>query len=149
MRRHGSRILDLGTGTGVLAIAAARALRRPVLATDIDAVAVRAARANARFNKAAAMIEAVRADGVAGLRGRGRFDLILANILLGPLQRLAAPLTRLTAPGGRIILSGLLAAQANAAISAYPALALERRIVLDGWATLVLKRPSRLPGGRG
>ena len=141
------RILDLGTGSGVLAIAAARALRRPVLATDIDGSAVRAARANAALNRAGSFVEVVKADGVTGpkLHERAPYDLILANILLRPLQRLAAPLTRLTAPGARVVLSGLLASQANAAIAAYRGLALERRIDLDGWTTLVLVRRQR-PG---
>jgi ribosomal protein L11 methyltransferase len=139
------RILDLGTGSGVLAIAAARALRRPVLATDIDGSAVRAARANAALNRAGSFVEVVKAAGVTGakLRERGPYDLVLANILLRPLQRLAAPLTRLTASGARVVLSGLLASQANAAIAAYRGLALERRIDLDGWTTLVLVRRQR------
>jgi ribosomal protein L11 methyltransferase len=141
------RILDLGTGSGVLAIAAARAWRQPVLATDIDGSAVRAARANAARNRAGSFVEVVKADGVAGakLRERAPYDLVLANILLRPLQRLAAPLTRLTAPGARVVLSGLLASQANAAIAAYRGLALERRIDLDGWTTLILVRRQR-PG---
>ena len=141
--RVAPRILDLGTGSGVLAIAAARSWRRRVLATDLDATAVRAARANAKLNRAAAMIEVVAADGVTSgrVRGRAPYDLIFANILLAPLQRFAAPLTRLTAPGARVILSGLLPPQANAAMAAYHALALERRIELDGWTTLILKRP--------
>jgi ribosomal protein L11 methyltransferase len=136
------RILDLGTGSGVLAIAAARALRQRVLATDIDAEAVRVARANARLNRAGLLVEVVKADGVSGqsIRARAPFDLVFANILLGPLQRLAAPLTKLIAPGGRIVLSGLLAAQANAALSAYRPLAIEHRIDLDGWTTLVMRR---------
>jgi ribosomal protein L11 methyltransferase len=140
------RILDLGTGSGVLAIAAARALRQRVLATDIDAVAVRAARANARLNRAGPWVEVVKADGVTArkLRERAPFDLVFANILLGPLQRLAAPLTRLVAPGGRVVLSGLLRSQANAAIAAYHALVLERRIDIDGWATLVFVHPARV-----
>jgi ribosomal protein L11 methyltransferase len=139
------RILDLGTGSGVLAIAAARALRQPVLATDIDGSAVRAARANAALNRAGSFVEVIKADGVTGpkLRERAPYDLILANILLRPLQRLAAPLTRLAAPGARVVLSGLLASQANAAISAYRGLALERRIELDGWTTLILVRRKR------
>jgi ribosomal protein L11 methyltransferase len=133
-------ILDLGTGSGVLAIAAARALRRRVLAVDIDASAVRIARANAGKNGVAALITAAGS----GIGGRRRpFDLIFANILLEPLQRLAPALTRLVAPGGRIVLSGLLASQANAARAAYRALALERRIELDGWTTLVLTRRMR------
>jgi ribosomal protein L11 methyltransferase len=141
------RILDIGTGSGVLAIAAARALRQPVLATDIDRSAVRAAHANAALNRAGSFIEVIKADGVAAqkIRERAPYDLVLANILLRPLQRLAAPLIRLTAPGGRIVLSGLLASQANAAIFAYRGLALERRIDLDGWTTLALVRRKR-PG---
>jgi ribosomal protein L11 methyltransferase len=136
------RILDLGTGSGVLAIAAARALRQRVVATDIDAEAVRVARANARLNRAGTFVEVAKADGVAAqrIRARAPFDLIFANILLGPLQRLAAPLTKLIAPGGRVILSGLLTSQANAALSAYRPLALEHRIDLDGWTTLVMRR---------
>jgi ribosomal protein L11 methyltransferase len=139
---RGLRILDLGTGSGVLAIAVARALRHRALATDIDAEAVRVARGNARLNRAGALVEVAKADGVAGQRVRARapFDLVFANVLLGPLQRLAAPLTKLIAPGGRIILSGLLASQANAALSAYRPLALEHRIELDGWTTLVMRR---------
>jgi ribosomal protein L11 methyltransferase len=147
------RILDLGTGSGVLAIAAARALRQPVLATDIDHSAVRAARANAALNRTGSFVEVIKADGVAArkIRERAPYDLVLANILLHPLQRLAAPLTRLMAPGGRVVLSGLLAAQANAALSAYRGFALERRIDLDGWTTLVLvrrKRPGASVAGR-
>jgi ribosomal protein L11 methyltransferase len=141
-RRHHQRILDLGTGSGVLAIAAARALRQRVLATDIDPTAVQTARANARLNGVGAMFEAVKADGVTSrsVRQRGPFDLVFANVLLGPLQRFATPLTQVTAPGARVVLSGLLTAQANAAIAAYHAFALERRIELDGWTTLVLAR---------
>jgi ribosomal protein L11 methyltransferase len=145
------RVLDLGTGSGVLAIAAARALRRRVLASDLDATAMRAARGNARRNRAGMLVEAIQADGVAHrrIRERAPFDLVFANILLGPLKRLAMPLTRLVAPGGRVVLSGLLAAQASAARSAYRGLALHRRIDLDGWTTLVLvRRPARRQASR-
>lgn len=140
-------ILDLGTGSGVLAIAAARSLRRHVLGTDVDPAAVRAARANARLNRTGALIEVVGAEGVAtrSVRSQAPFDLVFANILLGPLQRMAAPLQKLTAPGSRIVLSGLLRAQANAALTAYRTFALERRIDLDSWTTLVLARRA----GRG
>ena len=146
--RRSRRVLDLGTGSGVLAIAAARALRRCVLATDIDASAVRVARANARLNRAGAMVEAVKADGVTArsIRRRAPFDLVFANILLGPLQRIAAPLKRLVAPGGRVVVSGLFPAQANAAMAAYRPLVLERRIDLDGWTTLVLAQRTRRRG---
>ena len=135
-------ILDFGTGSGVLAIAAALALHRPVLAIDIDASAVRLARDNAQLNRVTPLIGTVKADGVAArsVRQHAPFDLVLANILLGPLQRAAAPLAKLTAPGARIVLSGLLPAQANAALAAYRGFALERRLTLDGWTTLVLAR---------
>jgi ribosomal protein L11 methyltransferase len=139
------RILDLGTGSGVLAIAAARALRQRVLATDVDGSAVHAARANAGFNHAGSFVEVIKADGVTAreIRSRAPYDLVFANILLRPLQRLATPLMHLTALGGRVVLSGLLASQANAAIAAYRGLALERRIDLDGWTALVLVRRQR------
>ena len=137
------RILDLGTGTGVLAIAAARALHRHVLASDIDGPSVQAARGNARLNRAGPLVEVIRADGVGPLRRRGPFDLVFANILLRPLQRLATPLTGLIAPGGRLILSGILKSQANAARTSYHGLVLEHRADIDGWTTLVLKKPHR------
>jgi len=141
-RRPAPRILDLGTGSGVLAIAAARSLRARVLATDIDTDAVYVARANAALNHAAPLMNIVHAGGVAAasVRCRAPFDIVFANILLGPLRRLATPLKQLVAPGGRLVLSGLLAAQANVAIAAYRPLALERRITLDGWSTLVFVR---------
>ena len=146
-RGPGLKVLDLGTGSGVLAIAAARALRRPVLASDNDPRAVDAARANARLNRAGAAVEVIRADGFAAkrFRARGPFDLIFANILLEPLKRMATPMARLLAPNGHVVLSGLLAAQARAALAAYRArgLVLEHRIPLDGWVTLVLRAPSR------
>jgi ribosomal protein L11 methyltransferase len=136
------RILDLGTGTGVLAIAAARALRHRVLATDIDAASVHVARDNARLNRAGAQVTFIHANGVAApaVHARTPFDLVFANILLAPLKRLAAPIRRVLAPGGRVVLSGILNAQANAALAAYRPLTLERRIELDGWTTLVLRR---------
>ena len=143
------RILDLGTGSGVLAIAAARSFRRRVLASDIDAHAVRIARDNARLNRSAALVRVCRADGVAAadIRASAPFDLVFANILLTPLQRLAAPLTGIVARRGRIVLSGLLNAQASAARAAYPHFTLERRIEVDGWTTLVLKRATVVRNG--
>jgi ribosomal protein L11 methyltransferase len=139
------RILDLGTGTGVLAIAAARATRQRVLAIDNDADAVKAARENARVNHAAPLVRVAKADGVSRrtVRAHAPYDLVLANVLLGPLQRFASPLKKLLAPGARLVLSGLLTAQANAALAAYQGLVLERRIQIDGWTTLILVRRGR------
>jgi ribosomal protein L11 methyltransferase len=141
-QRRRARVLDVGTGTGVLAIAAAKALRRPVHATDIDPVAVRIATVNARHNAAAPLIATRVADGCRILPRSGPFDLILANILLGPLTRMAPQLARRLTCGGRIVLSGLLPTQSNAALAAYRAqgLALERRTTLDNWVTLVMRR---------
>jgi ribosomal protein L11 methyltransferase len=141
--RRPRRILDIGTGTAVLAIAASRVLHRPVLASDIDPRAARVARENVRRNRAAS-VTVVHAAGVGMgvFQNRGPFDLVLANILLGPLQRMATPMARLLAPGARVILSGLLTSQASAALATYrnEGLTLERSVVLDGWSTLVLRR---------
>ncbi len=148
-RARPRRILDVGTGTGVLAIAAARLTRSPVMAGDIDAVAVRTARENARANGAAPFVTCVLAPGIdaPALRMAGPYDLILANILLPPLKRLARPLSGLLAPGGRIVLSGLLDSHANAALAAYRAqgLKLVRRRSIEGWTTLVLRADGAAP----
>src|SRR5215467_5253337 len=146
-RRRRTDVLDVGTGTGVLAIAAGKALRRPVLASDIDARAVTIARDNARINGVGALVQVMHAAGLrtAAFRGRAPYGLIFANILLDPLKALATPMARLVAANGQIVLSGLLAAQAGAALASYRArgLALMRRTTLEGWATLVLVRPAR------
>ena len=141
LKRTKARILDIGTGSGVLAIAAARALRRHIIATDIDPEAIAVARTNVRLNRAAALVRIEKANGVSATLSSARgFQIIFANILLQPLLRLASPLRRRIAPGGRIVLSGMLRAQANAVIAAYRPLALESRIELDEWVTLVLAR---------
>src|SRR5215510_623272 len=145
-------VLDIGTGTGVLAIAAAKALRRPVVASDIDARAVTIARANVRINRVGADVKVVHAAGVltAPFRARAPYGLIFANILLDPLKALATPMARLVAPNGQVVLSGLLTAQAGAALASYRArgLALVRRVPLEGWATLILVRPARSRGAK-
>jgi ribosomal protein L11 methyltransferase len=139
---HWRTVLDIGTGTGVLAIAAARALRCRVMASDIDPVAVKVARSNVQLNRAAALVELMRADGLGVRRLAGHYDIILANILLAPLQRMATPIARNLAPGGQVVLSGLLRGQAVAALAPYIArgLMLRQRIPLEGWMTLVLER---------
>jgi ribosomal protein L11 methyltransferase len=139
-----TKILDLGTGTGVLAIAAAKALRRRVLASDIDPLAVRVAGDNARLNQAGTLVAIIHAKGLdhRHFQASAPFDLVFANILLGPLKQLARPLARLLTSGGRVVLSGLLPAHGNAALAAYRAqgLTLERRTVVEGWVTLVMRR---------
>jgi ribosomal protein L11 methyltransferase len=144
-RGKGWRVLDVGTGTGVLAIAAARSLRANVIAGDIDPVSVRLARENARLNRVPALA-IIHARGLADRRFRAGapYRLVFANILLGPLRGLAKPIAALAAPGAFVVLSGLLPQQANAALAAYRAhgLVLERRIPLEGWMTLVLRCPS-------
>jgi ribosomal protein L11 methyltransferase len=142
-RRRFKHVLDIGTGSGVLAIAAAKTLRCAVTASDIDRLAVDAARGNARLNCAPgiAFVHAAGAKARA-ITQHAPYDLIFANILLGPLTRMAASVAQLTAPGGRVILSGLLPSHANAALAAYRAqgLVLEGRVPLDGWMTLVMRR---------
>jgi ribosomal protein L11 methylase PrmA len=142
--RKSCRVLDVGTGTGVLAIAAARALRGAVIAGDIDPVSVRLARENARLNRVPALtILNARGLGNHRFRDGAPYRLVFANILLGPLKGLAKPIAALAAPGAFVVLSGLLPPQANAALAAYRAhgLVLGRRIPLEGWMTLVLRRP--------
>ncbi len=151
--RASRRVLDVGTGTGVLAIAAHKVFRRPVLASDIDARSVAVARENARLNRVPAGVEILHVAGLGAhrFRARGRYDLVFANILLRPLTRLARPMRRLLAPGARVVLSGLLPAHASAALAAYRSqgLYLERRITLEGWTTLILWRTrGRAEGSR-
>lgn len=144
-RRRPHRILDVGTGTGVLAIAAAKRFRRAVAAGDIDAIAVATARENARRNGVAGLVRPVHAVGLGhpDLRRRGPYDLILCNILARPLRALAPHIWRVVAPGGDIILSGLLAGDVPGVVSAYrtQGLVLTQRTNIEGWATLQMRRP--------
>lgn len=137
------RILDLGTGSGILAIAAARLLRRPVLATDIDPWSVRLARHNAAANGVVRCVRVRQADGWGGpvLRRNAPYDLVLANILARPLELMARRAVRQLRPGGTIILSGLLTGQTRSVLAAYRRLGLSLWFRSDQppWATLVLR----------
>src|SRR5690606_18345206 len=126
------------------AIAAAKALGIPVLASDIDTTSVAIAQANVDINDVADRVAAIEADGFAhpDIAARAPFDLIFANILAGPLIDLAPDIARATAPGGHVILSGLMAEQADDVRAAY--LAEDFRVVqenrLDNWVTMTLRR---------
>lgn len=141
---HPRRVLDVGTGTGVLAIAAAKALRRDVLASDIDPLAVRVARENARLNGAGDLVQAIHATGFSApdFAKRGPFDLVLANILANPLRQMATPMSRHLAPSALIILSGLLPHQAQSVVAAYRTrgLVLKSHLRIEGWSSLLMQR---------
>ncbi|RUV35507.1 50S ribosomal protein L11 methyltransferase [Mesorhizobium sp. M7A.F.Ca.MR.148.00.0.0] len=142
-REHPRNALDLGTGSAVLAIAVAKLAHIPVLATDIDPVAVRVAAANARLNHVKALVETATAPGfhhpVFGKRAP--FDLIVANILARPLMRLAPQMAGHIALGGSIVLSGILDRQRDAVISAYVGQNFRhvRTLHREGWVTIHLK----------
>jgi ribosomal protein L11 methyltransferase len=143
-RERPRRILDLGTGSGVLAIGAARLLRMPVLATDNDPVATRVAAANARLNGVSNLVRTATASGLRSkvIEDAAPFDLIVANILARPLIGLAPSVARAIAPGGSLILSGILAGQRRAVIAAYAAQRFRHvsTIWREGWVTMHLKR---------
>lgn len=143
-QRTPKRVLDLGSGTGVLAIAAAKALRRRVLATDIDLRSVIVARENAHLNGVGTLVEAVHATGfhAPDFAANGPFGLVMANILANPLRRLAPDMARHLAPHAFVILSGLLPHQANSGVAAYrgAGLRLLKRIQIDGWSSLLMQR---------
>jgi ribosomal protein L11 methyltransferase len=137
------RVLDLGAGAGVLAIAAARVGAPRVLATDIDPRATEVAAANARLNKV--RVRCVTAAGFARVcvRAAAPFDLIFANILMKPLIRLATDIVSAMAPGGVLIISGILTTQEPRTRAAYlgRGLIFRRRLRKEGWSTLVFLKP--------
>ena len=137
-----ARVLDVGAGTGVLAIAAARTGSAKAVGTDIDRVSVRISRENARVN--AVNVRFVHASGLGhrAVRADAPYDLVFANILARPLVSLSQPIKRALKPGGTVILSGLVRAQARFVLAAYRSrgFRLERRLYRDAWATLVLER---------
>lgn len=146
------RVLDVGTGTGILAFAAAKATRRRVVAGDIDPVAIAVARGNARANGIAPHLALHVGPGVrhADANRARRFDLVFANILAGPLRRMAPSLARVVAPAGTLVLSGLLARDVPGVLSAYAAqgFTLAKRRDLEGWAALTLRRGGQAPRPR-
>ncbi len=141
--RRPKRVLDLGTGTGVLAIAAAKALHGKVLASDIDPLSVRVARDNARLNNTGNLVQTIRATGFSApqFAKHGPFDLVLANILANPLRQMATTMAEHLAPSALVILSGLLPYQTQGVIAAYRArgLVLIRHLQIEGWSSLLMR----------
>ncbi|WP_298430061.1 50S ribosomal protein L11 methyltransferase [uncultured Jannaschia sp.] len=136
-------VADIGAGTAVLAMAAAKVWPdAPVVASDIDAVAVEVAEANLEVNDMAGRVACVEAAGFDHPALAGPFDLIFANILKGPLIELGPDMARASAPGGAAILSGILNQQAEDVVAAYgdAGFDLVRREVLGDWTTLTLRR---------
>jgi ribosomal protein L11 methyltransferase len=144
-RRRFGHVLDMGCGSGILAIAAARCWPARVLAVDNDPQAVAVALENARQNRVAERVRARRSEGYRSpaVRAHRPYDLIFANILADPLCDMARDLARHLAPGGTAILSGLFDTQAARVIDAHRAagLRLRRRIQLEIWTTLVVTAP--------
>ncbi len=142
-RRRPRRILDLGTGSGILAMAAAKLLNRPVLATDIEPWSVRVARDNAWRNGVGRAVRVELADGwnSSVIVRAAPFDLVLANILARPLCRMAGDLSARLAPQGSVILAGLLREQVRMVLAAHQrhGLRLERVLTEGNWATLMLR----------
>jgi ribosomal protein L11 methyltransferase len=138
-------VLDLGCGTGLLAIGAAKLWKRPVLASDIDPVAVDVTRDNARANGVGPLVRAVTADGLTNpiLAGAAPYDLLIANILAGPLTQLAPAIVKALAPGAMLVLSGLLRNQEALVTSFYRDLRFITRRRDGPWSALVLEKPAR------
>lgn len=140
--RRFPRVLDVGAGTGVLAIAAAKTGSPIAVGTDIDRPSVRIARENAILNQARARFVHASGLGHRLVRDRAPYDLVFANILAAPLVMLAQDIKGALRPGGTAILSGLLRTQARRVLAAYRSrgFVLDRRINRDAWTTLVLRR---------
>jgi len=143
-RRRPRRVLDVGCGAGVLAIAAAKVLRRKVWLGDVDPVAVAVANANARLNGVGAFCRAIVSRGIenAALREAAPYDLVFANILARPLRLLAPSLAAVIGADGDAIVSGLLLADVPGVLASWRAQGfdLAERIELEGWASLRLRR---------
>jgi ribosomal protein L11 methyltransferase len=143
-RRRPSHVLDVGCGAGVLAIAAAKVLRRKVWLGDIDPVAVAVANGNARLNGVGALCRAIVSRGVenGAMRDASPYDLVFANILAKPLRLLAPSLATVIGADGEAIVSGLLLADVPGVLASWRAQGfdLAERIELEGWASLRLRR---------
>lgn len=146
---HFRNILDLGTGTGVLAFAALRTFNGRTIASDIDPISIEVSTENAELNgisvgRNLGQVELVVADGLdhRRLQQRAPYDLIIANILAGPLIELAPSITDALAPGGIVILAGLLDHQADGVSKAYlnQGCRLAARIDRDEWPTLCMRK---------
>lgn len=138
--------IDIGTGTGVLAIALTKRTHLPVIATDIDPIAVQITKENARLNNVTTRIISVLAAGMASreISDNGPYDLIVANILARPLADMAPAIARAAMPGAAIILSGILTRQAARVIAAYTmqGIIFKKRITRGEWVTLILEKPN-------
>lgn len=140
-----SSVLDLGCGAGILAIAAAKALPNiDIYASDIDPDAIEVTKANAKINAVGDSINAFQADGFSSANLKGQsFDLIFANILAGPLMGLAPEIFQATKPKGRVILSGILAEQAETVATTFSKAGFQvtPKITLEGWTSLLAIKP--------
>jgi ribosomal protein L11 methyltransferase len=144
--RHG---IDIGTGTGILGLALAKQIKRKVVAGDIDAVAVEVSAHNARLNHAPNALDLYVAPGLRHAKAwrPGHFDFVFANILAGPLKRLAPSIARVLSANGTLILSGLLAMDVAGIVSTYrhQGVYLASHSLREGWATLVMKKGGAAP----
>lgn len=140
--RRPQRILDLGTGSGILAIGAVKLWQRHVVATDLDPVAVVTMLENARVNGCAPYIDGRTGSGVQPLARAGRFDLVIANILARPLAGMAQDLAHTVERGGSLILSGILSTQENSILTAYrnAGFSLRQRLNKGPWSSYLLRR---------
>jgi ribosomal protein L11 methyltransferase len=146
-RRRPHRILDMGCGSGILSLAAAKAFHAPLLAADMDPESVRVTKENLRANHVAANTRVVQSAGFSNFQVRkfGAYDLILANILARPLIKMAKDMIKVAQPGATVVLSGLMTKQEMMVLNAYTAqgFRLRRCIRIAPWSTLVLQAPPK------
>ena len=134
-----NKVLDLGCGAGILAIAAAKALNLEIIATDIDSDAVEVTLFNARINNVSELIKCYKLNGVKNsVLQKNTFDLIFANILAGPLIKLSADIVDILCPNGKVILSGILDNQSDLVTRAFVncGLEIEKKSSTSGWTSI-------------